>query len=193
MRLPARALAGLLLAGLSATCTRRVDPAVEESASSGAGALSDPSDASVEQQRVEASELAWLVAHLADDPSPTHLGESDNVVRLAARGAAGARAAAEVFRVGDARRAPFARRVIERVALRRCRPDRGDALELIVWIQRPEQHADRDAGFAWLGDDPHWPAERLARLIDWTERGAPCPWPVAGSDGGVGEGAPDAD
>lgn len=178
-----RALALVALASLG--CHRATpDDGMFERSSGAFPMPGDPLDASVEERRVAASELSWLVAHLADDPSPAHTGESDNVMRLSARGAEGARAAAEVFRVGDANRAPFARRVIERVAARQCRRDRGAALELVVWIQRPEQHADRDAGFAWLGDDPHWPAERLARLIDWADRGAPCPWPLS-TDGGV--------
>ncbi len=120
-------------------------------------------------------EVAWLVAHLADDPNPARLGDSDAVRRLVARRSEGVDAAVEVFRVGDARRVPFARRVIEGVALRSCRGDHGRAASRVRWIVTGSlDPSPPDAGIAWSDLLLRWPAERIARVHGWAAGGVPC-------------------
>lgn len=146
-------------------------------------------DASVEA-RVASAETAWLVAHVADEPERANPRDSDAVRRLVALGAPGVVAVAEVFRVGDARRLPFARRVVERVATRRCLRDAARAAWVIARVEHgtaPE--ALGDAGIVWQGRDDRWSQEAVERLRAWGRDGAPCDAPVApagdaGADGG---------
>jgi len=130
-------------------------------------------------------EVAWLVAHLADDPNPARLGDSDAMRRLVARGAEGVSAAVEVFRVGDATRVPYARRVLEGVALRHCRGDHGRAAARVRWIiSGALTPSGPDAGIAWSDLLVRWPAERIARVQQWAAAGAPC-GDDASPDGGA--------
>jgi hypothetical protein len=120
-------------------------------------------------------EVAWLTAHLADTPDPSHVGESDAVRRLATMGSEGILAVAEVFRVGDARRVPFARRVLERVALRRCHYDAARAALTIRRIEYadPQATVAADAGIAWRERD-QWPEAHVETLRQWALSGAAC-------------------
>lgn len=146
-------------------------------------------DASVEA-RVASAETAWLVAHLADEPERANPRDSDAVRRLVALGGRGVVAVAEVFRVGDARRMPFARRVVERVATRRCLRDVERAAWVIARVERAEgPGALGDAGIVWQARDDRWPTEAVERLRAWGRDGAPCDAPAAvavdaGADGG---------
>ncbi len=133
---------------------------------------------------VRSGEIAWLVTHIADDPEPARGGESDEVRRLAAIGADGIHATAEVFRVGDPRRVPFARRVIERVATAQCHRNLTLAGITIVHLQSgPDAGAPPpDAGIIWSGgDDTRWPDEAIARLHHWADTGLPCEGQDAGA------------
>ena len=116
------------------------------------------------------SELRWLAAHLADDADPSHAGESPAVRRLVSYGAAGARVVAEVFRVGDERRAPYARSVIERVMRAHCRRDPAGVARTRRWLFA----AAADASVATWPEGSRWPLERVERLRSWAERDAPC-------------------
>lgn len=138
----------------------------------------------VSEASVASSETAWLTAHLADDPDPAHPGESDAVRRLAQQGGVGVRAAAEVFRVGDARRAPFARRVLERVARRQCRRDTAATARQLRALVYGEGVV-LDGGAPWPADDARWPVDAVERVRAWGDRGAPCE--TASVDGGAGE------
>lgn len=147
-------------------------------------ARGDGDAAVVTPAAMASSETAWLTAHLADDPDATHPGESDAVRRLAQGGGAGVRAVAEVFRVGDARRSPFARRVLERVASRQCHRDRAAVARQMRALVYGEPTRDPDAGSAWPADDARWSVDAVDRVRSWGERGAPCeyPSPDAGAD-----------
>jgi hypothetical protein len=138
-------------------------------------------DASVETM-VNEGETAWLVAHLGDDPDRANPRDSDAVRRLAQRGPEGVMAVAEVFRVGDTRRMPFAKRVIERVLARRCRGEPWRVGWMISRIERGSTGAsyDADAGVVW-GEDARWGSEAVERLRGWARNGAVC----EGSDAGV--------
>jgi len=116
------------------------------------------------------AELRWLAAHLADDADPSHPGESPAVRRLVSYGAAGARVVAEVFRVGDERRAPYARSVIERVMRAHCRRDAAGVARTRRWLFA----AAADASVATWPEGSRWPLERVERLRSWAERDAPC-------------------
>jgi len=120
--------------------------------------------------RIRESELRWLAAHLADDSDPSHSGESPAVRRLVSYGAPGARAVAEVFRVGDERRAPYARSVIERVMRAHCRRDAGRVARTRRWLFA----AAADASVAAWPEGSRWPLDRVERLRSWAERDAPC-------------------
>ena len=170
-----------------AAALARSEPRSERRADAGAvlGTVAVASDAGI-----ESAETAWLVTHLADDPDPARGGESDAARRLARRGAEGVRAVVEVFRVGDPRRTPFARRVIETVALQRCHHDRLRAARLVAGLQSgPDAGAvAADAGFLWSGgDDTRWPAEALGRVFRWVDAAMPCET-SAGMDGGPAPG-----
>jgi hypothetical protein len=138
-------------------------------------------DASVET-RVNDGETAWLVAHLGDEPDRANPRDSDAVRRLAQRGADGVMAVAEVFRVGDTHRMPFAKRVIERVLARRCRGEPWRVGWMISRIERgtTESVYDTDAGVVWR-EDTRWGNEAVERLRAWARNGAVC----EGSDAGV--------
>lgn len=120
--------------------------------------------------RIRESELRWLAAHLADDPDPSRSGESPAVRRLVSYGAPGARVVAEVFRVGDERRAPYARSVIERVMRAHCRRDAARVARTRRWLFA----AAADASVAAWPEGSRWPLERVERLRSWAERDAPC-------------------
>lgn len=146
-------------------------------------------DVSVEA-RVASAETAWLTAHLADGPDRANPRESDAVRRLSQLGPEGVLAVAEVFRVRDTRRMPFARRVVERVALRRCLRDRDRAAWVIAHIEREEGPAAvGDAGIIWETSDDAWTGPRVERLRAWAQRGVPCDAPVTGDGGLRGDGA----
>ncbi len=173
-----RAALSLSLAVFACSAASRVaEPPVAATESHGAdgGETAVFRDASVEA-RVADAETAWLLAHLADEPDPTHVGESDAVRRLASRGAPGALAVAEVFRVGDERRLPYARRVVERVAGRRCLHDRARTARVVAWLCAGgvPPALDADAGVAWTGGEGRWPNDSVDRLRAWAMAGAPC-------------------
>lgn len=162
----------LLVAALALGCASR-------NASAPAYVPEPPGDASVaatdDAAGIAAGETAWLVAHLADDPDPANPRESEAVRRLAAMGEAGLRAAVEVFRVGDARRAPFARRVFERVVERRCRHALGRTTRTLRAMQGAG--TDPDAGEAprWLDrSEGRWSNEAVERTRAWIDAGARC-------------------
>jgi hypothetical protein len=124
---------------------------------------------------VASAEVAWLVAHLAEEPDRANPRESDAVRRLARAGPAGVHAVAEVLRAGDALRAPFARRVLERVALERCRRDLSRAAARLARLQRPDAGVASDAGFVWWSaDDARWASEAVERIHAWASAGLPC-------------------
>lgn len=126
-------------------------------------------------RRRSSPEVAWLVAHMADEPDPARHGDSDAVRRLAGYGPEGVRAAVEVFRVGDARRVPFARRVLEHAALRSCRGDRGRAGARVNWmVSGTLGVAAADAGIAWGDLLVRWPEARIVRVQSWADAGLPC-------------------
>lgn len=148
----------------------------------------DP-DASVDVDlaaRMRERERAWLVAHLADEPDPARVGESDAVRRLAAEGGDGVTTVAEVFRVGDEERLPFARRVVERVALSRCRRDRARAGRVLAVLQRGagSSEARSVSNLVWFEGPARWPAEAVERMRAWGRAGAPCDVGLD-ADGGV--------
>jgi hypothetical protein len=142
---------------------------------------------------VNAAELAWLVAHIADGPSALHPTDTMNVRSLAARGGEGVRAVAPVFRRGDAARARYARRVVERVALHACRRDaRDEAQRLVLWLElgRVPDAVLHDAGLmVWTrADDAPWPDDAIARLLAWARAGTPCgPVELGGGDAGLAD------
>ncbi len=150
---------------------------------------SDP-DASVDidlSVRMRERERAWLVAHLADDPDTSRAGESDAVRRLAAEGGDGVAVVAEVFRVGDEERLPFARRVVERVALARCRRDRARAGRVVAALQRgPSSSEARSvSNVVWFDGPARWPLEAVERVRAWGRAGAPCEGGYDGDGGAV--------
>jgi hypothetical protein len=169
-----RLVGALALAALACSAATRVADPPQAPLTAGADA-GESNDASV-AARVADAETAWLVAHLADEPDPTHLGESDAVRRLAQRGAPGALAVAEVFRVGDGQRIPFARRVVERVAGRRCQHDRARTARVVAWLHRGGEPPalDPDAGVTWSGGDLRWSNAAVDRLRAWATEGASC-------------------
>jgi hypothetical protein len=123
---------------------------------------------------VASGELAWLIAHIGDDPDRVHSADSPNVRALAARGAEGVRAVAPLLRRGDAGRARFARRVLERVMARACGSrDRLRLQRLALWLElgRVPEDALNDAGIVvWTLPDEHaWAPEGLARLLAWAD------------------------
>ncbi len=141
------------------------------------------------EARVASAETAWLTAHLADGPDRANPRDSDAVRRLSQMGPEGVLAVAEVFRVRDTRRMPFARRVIERVAIRRCLRDHDRAAWVIASLERAERPATLgDAGIVWQISDDAWRGEAVERLRAWARQGAPCDAPSLGDGGG----APDA-
>lgn len=138
---------------------------------------------------IDSAELAWLVAHIGNDPDRANSADGPNVRALAARGAAGVRAVVQIFRHADAGRVPFARRVFERVALESCRrAGREAALRLVLWLElgRLPEGVLSDAGFfTWTrADDEMWPREAVARVMAWADAGLPC-GPPRGFDGGL--------
>ena len=191
---PAHAVVCLVLAAGCASARPQVaDPAAGSTSSTemDGGAASWTDDASVAgdgasvgaRLRRSSPEVAWLVAHMADEPDPARHGDSDAVRRLAAYGPEGVRAAVEVFRVGDARRVPFARRVLERAALRSCRSDQGRAGARVRWMVTGSLEAPiADAGIAWSDLLVRWPEARIQRVQAWADAGLPC---AAADDGGV--------
>lgn len=143
--------------------------------------------------RLARAETAWLASHLADPADRANPRENDAVRRLSQLGGEGVVTVAEVFRVRDARRLPFARRVVERVALRRCLYDHERAAWVISRIERGANPAALgDAGIAWQMSDDAWTGEAVERLRAWGRDGAPCDAPSR-SDGGASADASRAD
>ncbi len=161
---------GLLLAAATGCASAARAPASPASWSVG------PGDADAAVIAVDATaavydgELRWLSSHLADDPDPTHPGDSPAVRRLAAYGAAGVRVVVEVFRVGDDHRGPFARGVVERVLRAHCRRDEGRIGRTRRWLFAP----DADASTALWPLGYRWPLDRVERIRGWAEHDAPC-------------------
>ena len=148
----------------------------------GGAADASAQDVSLEA-RVASGEIAWLVAHLADNAERAHPGDSDAARRLAQMGPEGVRAVAEVFRVGDTARIPFARRVIERVVARRCQHDRARSAWVIRRLETGTTGAvDADAGVSWARGEARWPGEAVERVRRWADEGVPCDAP--GADAG---------
>lgn len=167
---------GATLAAVACSAATRLSELPSESPGArGDGGELGFRDATVES-RVADAETAWLLAHLADAPDPAHQGESDAVRRLAARGASGALAVSEVFRVGDERRMPYARRVIERVAARRCLHDRARTARVVAWLEAggDPRPLDPDAGVTWRRGDLRWSNAAVDRLRTWAREGAAC-------------------
>lgn len=131
-------------------------------------------DAGVEDAGLALRELAWLVAHLADDPDPSNARESEAVRRLAGMGPEALRATAEVFRVGDARRIPFARRVFERAVARRCRQDPARVTRTLRAMQGAATEPDAGEAPRWVDREGQWTTEQMARLRAWIDAGARC-------------------
>lgn len=131
-------------------------------------------DAGVEDSGLAAREIAWLVAHLADDPDPASPRETEAVRRLSARGVEGLRAAAEVFRVGDARRLPFARRVFERHLRRVCGRDEERITRALRSFQGVEPSPDGGLGARWIERSGGWSHASMQVALAWIDGGADC-------------------
>lgn len=188
---PVTALFAAFVACSGASRLSSMDHAPLPAATADGGGASDAAyfrDVAIEA-RVASAETAWLTAHLADGPDRANPRDSDAVRRLAQMGPEGVLAVAEVFRVRDTRRMPFARRVIERVALRRCLRDHDRAAWVIASLERAERPAAvGDAGIVWQTSDDAWSGEAVERVRAWARGGTPCDAPTGG-DGGIG---PDA-
>jgi hypothetical protein len=159
----------VLLAGaLVAACAATLHPtgAAEPS-------RAPPGDAEVEEDSgIAGRELAWLVAHLADEPDPANPRETEAVRRLAARGAPALRGVVEVFRVGDARRAPFARRTFERYLRRVC--EHNDARVTRTLAEAQGRSWDGGATARWPEGDAPWSQTAMERMYGWIDGGARC-------------------
>lgn len=134
----------------------------------------DPGDAAVEDAGLSAREIAWLVAHLGDDPDVTHARENESVRRLSSMGAEALRATAEVFRVGDARRIPFARRVFERVVSRRCRQDPARITRTLRALQGVATAPDAGEVPRWIDRSGGWSTEAMEGARAWIDGGMRC-------------------
>ncbi|MBL8684279.1 MAG: hypothetical protein JNK05_34210 [Myxococcales bacterium] len=126
-----------------------------------------------------AAELAWLVTRIDENADTAGPAGPPNVRALASYGADGVRVLVSVFRSGDARRAPHARRVIELVAQRSCRvtADRMAPRRLIAWIESGSTSLSQWDGGAWPWSrslESSWPGDAAERLRAWADRGAPC-------------------
>ena len=159
----------LLLAGvLAAACAATLRPGPEVS-----NAAVTTSDAGVEEDSgLVARELAWLVAHLADEPDPANPRETEAVRRLASRGAPALRGVVEVFRVGDARRLPFARRTFERYLRRVC--DHNEARVTRTLAEAQGRAWDGGATTRWPEGDAPWSQSAMERMYGWIDGGARC-------------------
>jgi hypothetical protein len=138
------------------------------------------------------AEIAWLVTHIDDNADRAGPAGPPNIRALASYQAEGVRAVIPLFRVGDARRVPHARRVIELLAQRACRGT-ADALaprRLVAWIEsgspelpRPAQVADAGPPSAQLpwpwarAVEAPWPREGLDRMQQWADRALFCDAP----------------
>ncbi|MFO0629869.1 MAG: hypothetical protein U0325_30145 [Polyangiales bacterium] len=157
-------LAGALAVACAATIRSTPDEA-PPNAPTGDGGVAEDSG-------LAARELAWLVAHLADDPDPANPRETEAVRRLAARGAPALRGVVEVFRVGDARRAPFARRTFERYLRRVC--DHNDARVTRTLAEAQGRAWDGGATTRWPEGDAPWSQSAMERMYGWIDGGARC-------------------
>lgn len=131
-------------------------------------------DGGVEDSGLAAREIAWLVAHLADDPDPASPRETDAVRRLSARGTDGLRATVEVFRVGDARRIPFARRVFERHLRRVCGRDEERITRALRVFQGVDASPDGGLGARWIERSGGWSHAAMQVALAWIDGGAGC-------------------
>lgn len=137
----------------------------------------------------ESGEIAWLVTHIDDNADRAGPAGPPNIRALASYQAAGVRAVIPLFRVGDARRVPHARRVIELVAQRACRgtADPFAPRRLVAWIESgspelPTAAPAADAGppsaqlpWPWArAAEVPWPREGLERMQQWADRALFC-------------------
>jgi len=134
----------------------------------------DRGDAAVDDAGITAREIAWLVAHLGDDADTSNTRENESVRRLSAMGDEALRATAEVFRVGDARRMPFARRVFERALARRCRRDEARVTRTLRALQGLDASPDAGEVERWVRRGDRWSTEGMARVRAWIDAGATC-------------------
>jgi hypothetical protein len=132
-----------------------------------------------------AAELAWLVTRIDEDADRAGPAGPHNVRALAAYGVDGVRALVPVLRAGDARRGPYAHRVLELAAMRACRSTAEPLAprRLVAWLASGSAllgAADAGAALPWPWARPPeqpWTAEALERLRRWTEGGLRCtPW-----------------
>lgn len=129
------------------------------------------------------AEIAWLVSHLDEGVESAGPVGAPNVRALAGYGAEGVRAVIPLFRSGDARRVPHARKVIEMVARRACRGT-SDVLaprRLVAWLESGVAVvADPRAGtsapsWPWTrAPEAAWPQEGLDRIRAWSDRALFC-------------------
>jgi hypothetical protein len=136
---------------------------------------------------ISSAELAYLVAHLADAPDRLRSNDGLHVRELAAHGADGVRAAAEVLRRYDAQRIPFARTAIEHVAIRSCHLRPAALRRLTRWLEEGVDEEPPAVGTLpplWYRDpDAAWDSAAVARVLAWAAAGVPCVPPIA--DAGV--------
>lgn len=156
-------LAGALAVACAATMRAPAETAVAPTTGD-AGADEDSGLAS--------RELAWLVAHLADEPDPANPRETEAVRRLASRGAPALRGVVEVFRVGDARRAPFARRTFERYLRRVCAFNETRVTRTLAEAQG--RAWDGGATTRWPEGEAPWSQSAMERMYGWIDGGARC-------------------
>lgn len=139
-----------------------------------ASPIHDAPDGGAQDSGLARGEIAWLVAHLADDPDPASPRETDAVRRLAQMGPEGLRAAVEVFRVGDARRIPFARRVFERFLRAPCGRDEERITRSLRALQGLDARPDGGLGARWSERSDAWSHEAMTRATGWIDAGARC-------------------
>ena len=112
------------------------------------------------------------MAHLADEPDPANPRETEAVRRLASRGAPALRGVVEVFRVGDTRRAPFARRTFERYLRRVCAFNETRVTRTLAEAQG--RAWDGGATTRWPEGDAPWSQSAMERMYGWIDGGARC-------------------
>jgi hypothetical protein len=127
------------------------------------------------------AELAWLVTRIDENADTAGPAGAPNVRALASYGSDGVRALVAVFRAGDARRGPHARRAIELVAQRACRgtADRLAPRRIVAWLETGSTSlARQDAGdgaWPWArAAEARWPVEAVDRMRAWADQGIPC-------------------
>ncbi len=130
-----------------------------------------------------AAELAWLVTRIDEGADSAGPAGPPNVRALVGYGPDGARALVPLFRAGDARRVPFARKVIEGLARRACRAvsDPLAPRRVVAWIESgvaelaPATPNSDPLTWPWArGPQYPWLPSSLARLRAWADQGLPC-------------------